>query len=366
MSSYSSGRQLGGIMGSSSIAEIPGILERAFALSKAGEGERVVLLSTHLYDELMAEAARIALNNLGADFVRVVLPPKADGMRPAQPLGAMALDVIKQAQMVIRIAPKGFHHPQTPDVPIYHPMFNEVFKAGTRWLDFMMDYPPIWRLFPTPELIERTNNGAARMEKAKVIRVTSEAGTDLTMRKDGRKGARQCGVVDEPGMWDNFGFGMVACAPLEDSANGILVISPGDRAGQLERLAVDTERIVMRFEAGRITSIDGGANAEVLRRHLTSFNNPDVYRIAHIGWGTHDRAIWGGPGFTIADWESYSGALTLHFGTNIFDTPARHTGLGGKVPAGTYHWGGGLLNHSFWLDDEQIVKDGKIVARDLR
>src|SRR3972149_2920299 len=88
----------------------------------------------------------------------------------------------------------------------------------------------------------------------------------------------------------------------------------GDAAGQIERLVIDREPIVYRFESGGIRGVEGGASADLLRRHLEAFDNPHVYRIAHIGWGTHDGALWGGPNFTWADWYKYYGSIKVHFG----------------------------------------------------
>jgi 2,5-dihydroxypyridine 5,6-dioxygenase len=66
------------------------------------------------------------------------------------------------------------------------------------------------------------------MNEAREIRVTSAAGSDYVMRKDGRKGSYQCGVADEPSRWDHWPSGMVYCAPIEDSAEGRYVVRPGD------------------------------------------------------------------------------------------------------------------------------------------
>ena len=41
---------------------------------------------------------------------------------------------------------------------------------------------------------------AKAMAKAKKIRITSKAGTDLTMSKEGRKGHKRVGVSDYPGI----------------------------------------------------------------------------------------------------------------------------------------------------------------------
>jgi 2,5-dihydroxypyridine 5,6-dioxygenase len=345
-------------------SELSAVLQQALVLSKVKESERVVLVHPSIgYNPRIVEALRIALNNLGADFIRLELPPKANGLRQVRPLGPFGGEILKAADMVVRVSPRP---PLTPDISMYDANFSEVLFGGARWLDFMIDEDSIWRLFPSQRLIDRTYRGAERMAKAEVVRVTSEAGTDLTVRKTGRTAVARCGVADVPGRWDNYGFGHVACAPLEVSAVGTLVVSPGDAAGQIERVAIDRERIVYRFEEGRIVAIEGGASAELLSRHLQSYNDPNVYRIAHIGWGTQDQAVWGGPNFTTADWEGFYGNMMVHFGVNAARSPAPYAALGGSIPPGTNHWGGAHLGHSLWIDDEQILDRGRIVPQDLQ
>lgn len=61
----------------------------------------------------------------------------------------------------------------------------------------------------------------------------------------------------------------------------------------------------------------------------------------------------------------------LHLGMNIFSTLAPYNGLQGQnrpsiawpMPS---HAGGCLLRHDLYLDDELIVKEGKIVADELK
>jgi hypothetical protein len=349
-------------------AEFSNVLVEALKLSGVREGKRVALVTTYVYNRERArhmESFRAALNELGTEFVTIELPPRGNGQRPVDPLGPFATDLLRAADFVVRSAPDPFF-PQTPEVDMYTDLFTSVLDSGTRWLDFMLDENSIWRLFPTPELIERTIRGAERLAQAEEIRLSSTSGTDLKVRKDGRKGSRQCGVVDDTASWDNFGFGLVSCAPLENSAEGVLVASPGDAFAQVALTHLDTETTTLHFEQGKVTSIQGGATADRLKRAVARFENQDgAHRIAHMGWGTLDAGIWGGNNFTLAEWESYYGCVHVHFGTNTWDTPSRLSGLGGTIPPGIFHWGGSLMNHSLWLDDEQIIEDGRIVATGL-
>lgn len=330
--------------------------------SQVHEGEKVALVTTTAFDPATVDAYLTALEDLGADALRLILPRRAQERRLVQPLGAYAAAALAQATMVVR--PVTHEHPAVPDIFMYDEIFSQILKAGTRWLDIVITEEAMRRLFPHQAMIDRTLAGLELMEKAASIRITSEAGTDLRLGKKGRKAHKQTGIVDEPGMWDNFGFGLVACAPLEDSAEGTLVFDVGDSAGGEgfgDRRGINREQVRLTFREGRIVGFAGGGMARALERWLADQGSRAAYTIAHAGWGTQDRAVWGGTLFTHADWESYYGCTMIHFGANIFDTPCRYSGLGGATHPPIIHWGGSLLNCSFFLDDELIVERGKIV-----
>jgi 2,5-dihydroxypyridine 5,6-dioxygenase len=244
---------------------------------------------------------------------------------------------------------------------MYSDYFVDWLNAGVRLLDVMLCVPManIRRLRPTKALVERTMTGAKMMQDAKEIRIVSEAGTDLTLDKTGRKGHAQKGVVDSPGSWDNYGFGLVASAPKEDSANGTLVFDTGDYI-----LAIGmsvTEPVKMTIKDGYIRKIEGGITAKIFEKWLAEKNDEDAYGTSHIGWGTHYASVWtDSPLFTVADAESYPGLMQIAFGSSFFNTPAELCGFGGKNRS-ISHCDCDLLNHDFYLDGELIVKKGDIV-----
>jgi 2,5-dihydroxypyridine 5,6-dioxygenase len=215
------------------------------------------------------------------------------------------------------------------------------------------------RLFPSQDMIRRTIEGAKMMTAAEEIRITSSTGTDLILRKNGRKGSGQYGVADVPGRWDNFGFGLVSCAPIEDTGGGTLVIDTGDYLHSLQLAATDPVKLTLKD--GKITDFSGGWTASLLRDWFSKWDE-DTHRPAHVGWGTHiEGAEWVGSQFlTVADLESYPGLMMLAFGHNYFDTDVEHCGLGGSNH-GQSHMDIMCLNHNFYLDGEVIVKNGTIV-----
>jgi 2,5-dihydroxypyridine 5,6-dioxygenase len=346
--------------------ELSGLAREILSLSAVKDGERAILLTTHVYDERMVEAFRIALNDLNAEFLRLIVPPRSNAdHRFANPLTKYASEVLKTADIVVNIFsytwwPLPYAPSPAGRIWMHSDEFIQVTNGKTRWLDVSIGEDAMRRLFPTEAMIHRTVNGAKLMAKAKEIRIESSAGTNLTLRKDGRKGHRQIGVVDEEGMWDNYGFGLVACAPLEDSAEGTLVMQPGDYI--LQSMMEVKDKVEMTFRNGHVTKIEGGLSAKILEKWLAQWKHPDSYAPAHIGWGTHlEGAVWvGNREFTVADAESYPGNMQLALGRNVFNTTNPMTGLGGKNRTPS-HLDLQCLNTSFYIDDEIVVKDGQLV-----
>jgi len=242
---------------------------------------------------------------------------------------------------------------------LYTDFHSSILASGTRVLAVHEPLDRLKRMPPTKEIMRRGLAGAKLLEPALKIRVVSKAGTDLTFRKDGRKGSYQCGVADSPGRWDHWPSGMVYCAPLEDSAEGLLVVQPGDIL--LGSLRYATTRCELLFKKGRITKISGGLDARYLEEYLTRKGDENSLRLAHAGWGTDHRADWRYIGM---DSESFYGNITIALGRNIFDSPAPHCGMGGSNRSRT-HFDISLRETSLYLDDQVIVKDGRFILKEL-
>ena len=252
-------------------------------------------------------------------------------------------------------------------IPLYTDAHNAALARGTRTLMLHEVEGNLRRMFPNDAVIKRTYEGAKKMATAKEIRITDAAGSNFTLRKDGRKGHAQVGVSDKPGRWDHWPSGLVACGPLEDSAQGTYVVQPGDVILGLR--SVCQNEIRMTLDKGRITKIEGGSDARMLREHLGRYaevrdpngNLSDPFRIAHAGWGTEHRAQWHTMGM---DSESLYGNVMVSLGRNMFDSKDQFSGLGGKnyTPV---HVDICCRDKKLWLDGELIVDTNKIVVPTL-
>jgi hypothetical protein len=114
---------------------------------------------------------------------------------------------------------------------------------------------------PTPDLGAVARSLLDQLEGAQELRVRGAAGTDLTMRVDGRE-FRSDAFPLERGDFGNYPGGEVFTAPLEDSAEGVLV---ADLTVPYTVEGLVDEPVRLTFEHGRVTAIEGGRAANLLR-----------------------------------------------------------------------------------------------------
>lgn len=330
-------------------ADLVRFFREELRLCKVQEGETVLVFTDPVYAWPHYPAALMAAaRDLGADSYLFVAPFDSRDIS-----SRTIVEAWKAADMVIGCTTISW---------LYTDAHNESLASGTRTL--MIDGPLAYlrRLFPSDELRRRGYAGGKRLAEAKCIRVTDEAGSDFTLRKDGRKGHVQIGISDRPGRWDNMGGGLVACAPLEDSAEGVYIVNPGDIFLHFRR-HVSSAPVEITLQEGRIKGIKGGFEAEMLRERLESFNDPDAFLLAHAGWGVHREADWNH--CYGMDPESFYGSVMVSIGRNMFDAPDEHSGLGGTNYTDA-HFDICCRRKTLYLDDQMIIDGGEIVPEDLR
>ena len=136
---------------------------------------------------------------------------------------------------------------------------------------------------PAADLTEKARRVLDQIGEAETIRLTSPGGTDLTLRVGGRPWRTDVGPL-EPGHSANFPGGEVYVAPHSDGADGVLVADvtvPYTVEGLVD------EPVTMRFAQGRLTSIEGGRAAELLRQMVDEAGNgADV--VAELGIGLNN------------------------------------------------------------------------------
>jgi len=239
---------------------------------------------------------------------------------------------------------------------MYTETHDLALAAGARVLMVQEPLEVLKRMLPTQTIRDRGRLGAERLQAADEIHIVSQSGSDYVMSKTGRPAMYQCGVADEPGRWDHWPSGLVTCAPLEGSANGLYVIAPGDVLLGLWRHA--RERIELTLQDGLVTQIVGGQDAYDLQSLLESTGDEGAFRIAHAGWGIDPRADWRHVGM---DSESLYGSVLVALGRNTFSAPAPYSGLGGQNLSEA-HCDLCCRHTDLYLDGELIIRDEAFVA----
>lgn len=182
-------------------------------------------------------------------------------------------------------------------------------------------------------------------EKTKIIRVTSQAGTDITMDITGRDAFASKGLFHKKGESGNLPTGETFVAPLEGKSEGVFVVD-GSMAG-LGMLK--NANIKIKVEKGFATEITGGKEAqkliEILDKHGRAARN-----IAEFGIGTNDKAKLSG---ILLEDEKVMGTVHIALGDN--------KSMGGSVGVPS-HLDGLIKKPTVYFDGKIIMKSGKLLV----
>ena len=162
---------------------------------------------------------------------------------------------------------------------------------------------------PAPDLTPVADRLLAEVSDADAIRVQNPAGTDLTVRVAGRPwltDARPLG----PGQYGNYPGGEIFVAPHEDSADGTLV---ADLTVPYTVEGLVDEPVRLAFERGRVTSIEGGRAAAMLR-DLVDRADDGARVVAELGIGLNPTIA--PRGHVMLD-EKAAGTAHVAIGNNI-------------------------------------------------
>jgi leucyl aminopeptidase (aminopeptidase T) len=192
---------------------------------------------------------------------------------------------------------------------------------------------------------------ADMVKAAKKIRLTSPAGEDVEMNFD-PKGAvvNDVGFADAPG--PHFLSGQLTPG-YSSSVNGSIVFD----GSVVPPIGLLKEPIKLHVKSGRVEKIEGGKDALALDAWLRSFNDPSMFRVAHLSFGSNPGAKLTG---NIVEDERVWGSTEWGLGYVGPDLTSD-----GKPIAAASHTDGTCLNTSVWLDEAQIFDRGKLVHREL-
>jgi 2,5-dihydroxypyridine 5,6-dioxygenase len=329
------------------------LFKKQFELCKVKEGETMVLLSDPEARPEYITASFAAAKQLGAKVFNIAVSeaPAAHlvGVHPLRGLDA-AVDAMKKADIVIAFTR-----------PLFTKELREIMNAGTRVL-MVIDHPDDLEMLQSNVAIERAVKAAGRrLERAREVRYTSDAGTDLRIKTGEYPVMIQYGYADEPGRFDHGGVAVVHTFPNEGSANGRVVINVGDMVVLPFKRYVQ-DRIDIEVRDGFIRKIEGGFDAMLMRDWLEGWGDQDGYAISHLGWGLHPKARWNciemfGPARCVAHGRAFAGNF-------LFSTGPNTQGGGKRTTPG--HYDAPMRDVSVFLDGEQVIDRGRILAEDMK
>ena len=189
-------------------------------------------------------------------------------------------------------------------------------------------------------------------QQSKEMRITTPAGTDLSfVLLPERVVSCDDGLSDTPGM--HFLSGQISFVPDFDSINGTLVFD-GTIAPPVGYVK---DPVVLDVIKGRVTKISGGTQADEFRTWLESFDDPNMFRLAHGCYGFNPGAKMSG---NVLEDERIWGVTEWGLGyLSAVDAPPD------GIQAAS-HCDGLCLNSSVWLDGEQVLDKGFVVHPDLK
>lgn len=323
-----------------------------FKLCKVSPDETVGVIAEIGEKDNYVDAAVAAARQLGAGVLVLhasslsnpMLPPyQADGREVAPLLAAAG-----ECDFVVDVTVGGLIH---SDVR------TRITGNGKRMLFVAEPNDVLERLMGDGDLRGTVEAGGDRLRAGSTLRVTNQAGMDLSadISGEGLPITHQWGYVDEPGRWDHWPSGFVACFPNDRTAEGTIVLQPGDALIPWQRYVQD--RVTIEVEKGFITRVSGdGADARILNDYFDAWNDSEVWALSHMGWGLLPRARWSA--FDVYDprslygqeLRSVAGNFMWSTGSNRFadrETPAHL-----DVPMGAC---------TVEIDGVAVVRDGALV-----
>lgn len=316
-------------------------------------GDTAAILSETQSRQLNVHLAELALLRLGARPFHIVLPtPRNPHPVPVRSTGASeairklgpVVSALQQAGLVVDCTIEGLMHaPETPDI----------LKAGSRIMVISNEHPEaLERMRPDSVLEKRVRAAVKLLRGAKHMKVTSAAGTDLDVVMEGASTAGVWGWTDRPGTLAHWPGGVVVSFPKAKSANGTIVMAPGDINLTFKRYLATA--ITMSVKDDYVTNLKGeGADAIMMRNYLAAWGDREAYAISHVGWGMNPAARY--EALSMYDLADTNGTeLRAVAGNFLFSTGANE--FAGRYTAG--HFDLPMMGTTISLDGVDVIREG--------
>ncbi len=304
-------------------------------------GENLVISVDTATDMRVAQAVAKAAYTIGASPVLLQHPLQKEAfIQPTAPVAA----AVARADVWIELAYNTVMHSDC---------FRKAMDFGTRYTCLCgMDVEMLVNTLANVDVdtvIEFGEYMVKIIEKADEIVVKSPAGTNLRALK-GNRFVKHSGQKATKKGWPVMLCGQVTVCPLEETIEGTLVFD-----GALfppAELGILKDKVIMQIEKGIIRSIDGGREAEGFKNWLESWNDPNMFRLAHWSPGFN-------PGVTKPTGRIVEDERV--FGCYEFGIGSQGKSLGGAYWEAAAHTDGIVLNPTVYYDGKLFEENGMFV-----
>lgn len=299
-------------------------------------GETVVVVTDPERPRDVATALITAIAEVGATPVLVVMPNVPSGAEPPRPVAA----AMAASDVILAPTSGALYHTEAA---------HRALLAGARFLaltGFIKDVLVRGGVFADfPAIAPRAIRLAELLTSARKAHVVAPGGTDVRVRLDGRHGIPVTGMVRERGQRDACPDVEAFIAPLETSAEGVVV---ADASASL--VGVLDQPLTIAVDHGRATAIHGGKAADVIRQALDAVGGGDAYTLAELAFGLNPAGMIRG---VIVEDEGVAGTGHVALGRNV--------SFGG-ISAAPIHLDFVFHRPTLWLDDYLIIREGEVIV----
>lgn len=328
-----------------------------FARCAVKPGDTAAILSESQSRQLNVHLAELALLRLGARPFHIVLPtPRNTQPVPVRSTGA-SIAIQGLAPVVSALGQAGFVVDCTLEGLMHAPETGAILKAGARILVVSNEHPEaLERMVPDPALETRVRAAAKMLRGARRMRVTSAAGTDLSIDMAGASTVGVWGWTDRPGTLAHWPGGIVVSFPARGTVNGTVVMAPGDINLTFKRYLTASVRMV--FEDDYMVSLEGeGVDAMLMRDYLAAWGDREAYAVSHVGFGLNPGARY--EALAMYGQRDTNGTeLRAVAGNFLFSTGANE--FAGRYTQG--HFDLPMMGTTITVDDVPVVRDGAVQA----
>lgn len=333
-------------------------MEKLFKLQKTGKkivrranvkkGENLLIIANTVTNRIIIDVIFNAAAKIGASPLTITVPAieQKDGFVEPPKVLATAM---KTADVVIPLIPWNQLSPYTN---AYLEMLKHSRVLGIQMLS--VDNIINWILNIDYDKIDKISQVLTDLlSDTQEFKIDSTGGTDITMTFGNRHIADDPGKVEKIGE-ENYLPGACMCvAPLEESWEGTIVFD----GLVYPPIGLLTSPIKLEVSEGIVKNIEGMDDAKRFKKWLEDFNDPNMFRMCHIGIGMNPQ-LNKFSGIKFWD-ERIFGIVGTGLGTN--DIPV----FGGKIRA-KGHTDGYMRCASVYIDGVPLIKKGRFVHPKLK